>query len=99
MAGRFNAAKAARKGYAKADWDAVSDNPAITAKQAKKGKPFADALPDLMESIKRSRGRPRLEAPKQAVTLRVSPDTLARFKAAGDDWRARMADALDKAKG
>lgn len=86
------------RGYSRADWDAVSNNPEVSAKQAKKAQPFAKAFPDLMESIKRSRGRPRLEAPKQAVTLRVSPETLDRFKARGDDWRSRMAAALDKAK-
>lgn len=59
---------------------------------------LAEVLPDLHESIKRSRGRPRLPAAKQAVTLRLDPSTLDKFKATGDDWRARMAEALDKAK-
>ena len=86
------------RGYTRKDWKAVSDNPEITATQIAKGKPFAEAFPDLMESIKRSRGRPRVEAPKQAVTLRVTPDTLARFKARGPNWRTRMAEALEKAK-
>lgn len=61
-------------------------------------KPFAEALPDLADSIKRSRGRPKVENPKEAVTLRLSPDTVERFKAAGDDWRARMAETLERAK-
>lgn len=86
------------RGYTRKDWDAVSDNPEVTRAQIAKGKPFAEAFPDLMESIKRSRGRPRVDAPKQAVTLRVSPETLDRFKARGRDWRTRMSEALDKAK-
>ena len=86
------------RGYTKADWDAVSDNPEWTAERVRKAKPFAEALPELMESIKRARGRPRLEAPKEAVTLRLEPSTLARFRASGKDWRARMAQVLDKAK-
>ena len=57
-----------------------------------------EALPDLYESIQRSRGLPRIEKPKEAVTLRVDPDTLARFKAGGKDWRSRMAKVLDSAK-
>lgn len=61
-------------------------------------KPFAEALPDLADSIKRSRGRPKVENPKEAVTLRLSPDTVERFKAAGNDWRARMAETLERAK-
>ena len=57
-----------------------------------------EALPDLYESIQRSRGRPRIEKPREAVTLRVDPDTLAKFKASGKDWRSRMAEVLDAAK-
>jgi uncharacterized protein (DUF4415 family) len=86
------------RGYSKEDWDAVSDNPQLTAKQIAQAKPFAEVFPDLAESIKRARGRPRIEAPKEAVTLRVDPKTLAKFKAKGDDWRTRMARVLDKAK-
>ena len=74
------------------------DNPELTDEQIKQGKPFKEALPELYESIQRSRGRPRVDNPKEAVTLRVSPDTLAKFKASGKDWRTRMADALDKAE-
>ena len=64
----------------------------------RRAKPFGQAFPDLMASIRRSRGRPRVEAPKQAVTLRLDPVTLEKFKAAGDNWRAKMSEALDKAK-
>ena len=44
------------------------------------------------------RGRPRIEAPKEAVTLRLDPATVARFKETGTDWRSRMSDALDATK-
>lgn len=73
------------------------DNPELTDAQIAKGKPFAKAFPELSASIKRSRGRPRLEDAKVAVTLRVHPDTLKRFKAHGDEWRGAMAKALDAA--
>ncbi|MEO8667259.1 MAG: BrnA antitoxin family protein [Bauldia sp.] len=85
------------RGYTKADWDAV-DSPELTDEQIAKGKPFKEALPELYEAIQRSRGRPPVEKPKQAVTLRIDPDTLARFRATGKDWRARMARALDRTK-
>lgn len=75
----------------------MSDNPPITKEQMKQAKPFKEALPDLYESIQRSRGRPRLEKPKEAVTLRLDPDLVAKFKAGGKDWRTRMAEALEKA--
>ena len=60
-------------------------------------RPFAEALPDLAEGIKRGRGRPKVDSPKQAVTLRLSPETIERFRKTGKDWRARMSEALDKA--
>lgn len=73
------------------------DAPEATDEQIARAKPFAEAFPDLAESIKRSRGRPRIESPKEAVTLRIDPNTVARFKAGGQDWRAKMAEILDKA--
>lgn len=85
------------RGYTRQDWDDV-DSPELTDEQIAQGKSFAEALPELAASIKRSRGRPRVESPKQAVTLRLDPDTLEKFKATGRDWRARMAEALEKAK-
>ncbi|WP_332685949.1 BrnA antitoxin family protein [Devosia sp.] len=60
-------------------------------------RPLAEVLPDLAESIRRSRGRPRLPNAKQAVTLRLDPDVVERFKSEGDDWRARMARVLKDA--
>jgi len=77
------------------------DNPEMTAEQMAELRPFAEACPELMASIKRSRGRPKLGvAPKKAVTLRLSPETIARYKAVGgNDWRARMIETLEKAGG
>lgn len=74
------------------------DNPELTEKQLSQMRPFKEVFPDLYESILRSRGRPRVEKPKEAVTLRIDPDTLERFKASGKDWRAKMAKILDTAK-
>lgn len=64
-----------------------------------KARPFKEALPELYESIQRSRGRPRVEKPKEAVTLRLDPDTLAFFQKGGGNWRAAMSAILDKATG
>jgi uncharacterized protein (DUF4415 family) len=85
------------RGYSRKDWDDVS-SPELTGKQRAKGKPFKEAFPDLYASIKRSRGRPKVDSPKEAITLRVTPQTVERFKATGKDWRARMAKALERAK-
>lgn len=84
-------------GFSREDFDAVSDSPEFTKEEMAEAKPFAEALPQFAESIKRARGRPKIENAKEAVTLRLSPETVARFKAAGDDWRARMSEALERA--
>lgn len=42
-------------GYTLADWNEVSDNPEWTDKELAQAKPFAEAFPELMESIKRAR--------------------------------------------
>jgi uncharacterized protein (DUF4415 family) len=86
------------RGYTRKDWNAVS-NPEPTAKQLAKARPFREAFPDLHASIKRSRGRPKVESPKEAVTLRLSPETINKFRVSGDDWRAKMVKALERAKG
>jgi uncharacterized protein (DUF4415 family) len=73
------------------------DNPELTEQELRQLRPFKEAHPDLHESIKRSRGRPKLDAPRQAVTLRLSPETIARYRAiGGEDWRARMVETLEK---
>ena len=73
------------------------NNPEASDEEMAEFRPFAEVFPDLAESIRRSRGRPPVEKPKQAVTLRLDPDTVARFQAQGPDWRARMSAALKRA--
>ncbi|VXC71159.1 conserved hypothetical protein [Massilia sp. 9I] len=43
---------------------------------------------------KRSRGRPKTDAPKQPISIRVDSRVLDAFKATGDGWQTRMNDAL-----
>jgi uncharacterized protein (DUF4415 family) len=88
-----------RTGYTKADMKAVSDNPEWTKEDFARAKPFSEVFPELHATIKRSRGRPKVDHPKEAVTLRLSPDVVEKFKtAAGGEWRARMAKTLKRAK-
>lgn len=84
------------RGYSREDWDAV-DSPELTDEQLAQGRPFSEVHPELAANMRRSAGRPRLDNAKQAVTLRLSPDTLSKFEALGPDWRSRMAEVLDKA--
>lgn len=46
-----------------------------------------------------SRGRPKSDSPKQAISLRVDADVLDKFKADGPGWQSRMNEALRKAAG
>lgn len=62
-------------------------------------RPFTEVFPDLAESIRRSRGRPPLENPKQQVTLRIDADVLERLRASGKGWQGRVNDVLKKAVG
>ncbi len=68
-------------------------------RSSRSAKPFAEVFPELAESIRRSRGRPPKADAKLAVTLRLDPETVERFKSQGPDWRARMGAALKRAAG
>jgi len=45
------------------------------------------------------RGRPKSEAPKKAVNLRLSPDVLDYFRGTGPGWQTRIDQVLRKAAG
>jgi len=90
------------RGYSRADWDEVSDNPELTAEQLAEARPFRDAFPGLAAAMDKEvakRGRPALEHTKKPVTIRLDPDVVDAFKAAGKGWQSRMNDALRKAAG
>ena len=44
--------------------------------------------------VKRGRGRPRLERPKEQVTLRLDADVIAAIRKSGPGWTGRVNDAL-----
>lgn len=75
------------------------DAPEATDEQLAQAKPFGEAFPDLMASIRRARGRPAVENPKQQISIRLSPDVVEAWKATGKGWQARMDEALRKAIG
>lgn len=74
------------------------DNPEWTEEDFKNARPFAEVFPELMESIRRSRGRPVVEVRKQQISLRLDPDVIAKFKATGKGWQARINDILKEVK-
>ena len=42
------------------------------------------------------RGRPRIDNPKQLLSLRLPPEVIAGWKSTGPGWQTRMADVLRK---
>lgn len=51
---------------------------------------------DLPVDFKRvaRRGRPKAKAPKQAISIRLSPDVVTAFRAMGSGWQTRIDEAL-----
>lgn len=84
--------KSPPRGYTQADLDAVSDNPEWTAEDFAKAIPFAEAFPELAASI-RKRGAQRSPV-KVRTTIRLSPDVVDHFRAAGSGWQSRIDQAL-----
>lgn len=81
-----------KRKYTKADMDAVSDNPELTEEQIRGAVPFAEALPELAAKM---RWRGRQKAPtKVSTTIRLSPEVVDHFRAAGPGWQGRIDDAL-----
>ena len=74
------------------------DDTDATDEQAAQAKPFSEALPELFESIKRGRGRPVMDKPKQVVSIRLDQDVIRKFKATGKGWQAKINEVLKNAK-
>lgn len=76
------------------------DAPEATDPQLAQAKPFTEAFPALAEKMRKSAGgRPKAANLKVAVSLRLDPEVVARFKAEGPGWQTRMNEALRHAAG
>jgi len=51
-------------------------------------------MPDVVEVMKRRRGQPKVDNPKQRVSLRLDPKIIAAYKATGESWQSRINDIL-----
>ncbi|WP_208435020.1 BrnA antitoxin family protein [Bartonella phoceensis] len=89
-------------GYTTEDSNTM-DSSSLTDEELVHLKPDKDVLPtSLLKYVtveRRKRGRPPVEYPKQAITLRLDPNVIASFKKQGKDWRTRMGEVLKKASG
>lgn len=78
--------------------DPEIERPLSNAELAK-FRPFDKVLPDVAESIKRSRGRPPVDNPKKQVTLRLDAEVVEKLRASGRGWQSRVNEVLKKAVG
>lgn len=67
-----------------------SDNPEWTAQDIKTAMPFS-GLPATLQAKLRG---PQKAPPKVSTTIRLSPDVVQAFRAAGDGWQTRIDAAL-----
>jgi uncharacterized protein (DUF4415 family) len=78
------------------------ENPAWTKDTFQRARKARDVLPEIFGKpaatrMLRPRGRPKSGNARTSISLRLPPDTLARWKATGPGWQTRMAEALRKA--
>ena len=78
------------------------DNPVWTKETIARARPAREVLPKLFgnaaaEEMLRPRGRPKTGNARIVISLRLPPETLARWKATGPGWQTRMADKLKRA--
>ncbi|KMO11236.1 BrnA antitoxin family protein [Methylobacterium platani] len=84
--------------YSQEDWDEVSDNPPLTDEELARARPGTGSMPAEMATAFTSRaGRPKADAKRVPISLRIDPDVLETFKATGPGWQTRMHDALAEA--
>jgi len=67
------------------DWTDPDDAPELTAEMLDKAEVFqGDTF------VPRGRGRPRSDARKEQVSVRLDPDVVAKLRAAGPGWQSRI---------
>ncbi len=67
-----------------------TDNPPLTDAELARLRPLAEALPGIAVALANRPGRPRKEAPKVALSLRLDPDLVAAMRISGRGWQARV---------
>ena len=74
------------------------DNPAMTDADLARLRPAAEMHPELI-AAKRRGGRPKSEARKVAISIRLDPDVVEALRASGEGWQGRTNDILRKGLG
>ena len=76
-------------------------NPEWTSATIARARPAREVLPEILPAevasrLLRPRGRPKTDNARVPISLRLPPETLARWKASGPGWQTRMADLLTR---
>ena len=73
------------------------ESPELTEEFFRNARPVREVMPELIEAAERLRvrlGRPKLERPKEHVTLRLDPVVVDAFKEDGPGWQGRINETL-----
>lgn len=78
------------------------ENPAWTKETFAHARPARKVLPEIFgatsaKKMLKPRGRPKSGNARTLISLRLPPETLARWKATGPGWQTRMAETLRRA--
>jgi len=81
-----------------------ADAPEADAAWFANARPASEVLPAILpaaiaEAALRPRGRPKAEAPKKLVSLRLDADVVDRLRKSGPGWQSRANEVLRKAVG
>lgn len=76
------------------------DNPEWTKADFAKARKFrpGTSLSDAALEIRRSRGRPKSDSPKEAIKLRLDADVVRAYRETGEGWQSRINADLRKAR-
>ncbi len=76
------------------------ENPEWTAEDFRRARPAEEVIPGIVAAAERLRvrlGRPKLEHPKEHVSLRLDPVIVKAFKEDGPGWQGRINETLLRA--
>jgi uncharacterized protein (DUF4415 family) len=80
-----------KKSATAAAWIDPDDAPELTEEMLDRADFYVDG-----KLIKRGRGRPRIEKPKEQITLRLDADVISAIRRSGPGWTGRVNDVLSR---
>ena len=74
----------------------LDDAPEITAAMFARMRPMKKVDPDMVEAVKASRGRPRVENPRVVVSVRLSAPAKQAWDSLPSEKRAKLVTAMER---